>query len=120
MKYNCIIKNIDDDEITIKIGNTSITGFCNTGVLKQKGDTAEVEISLYDDLEISLCNDHDKEIVRRGNSFSYSLYGILNIDKSILESDINFEIDLEELFDYGYLDGQKVKIDTMRIDLDFV
>ena len=93
MKYNCIIKNIDDDEITIKIGNTSITGFCNTGVLKQKGDTAEVEISLY---------------------------GILNIDKSILESDINFEIDLEELFDYGYLDGQKVKIDTMRIDLDFV
>lgn len=120
MKYNCTIIDIDDDEITIKIGKVSITGFCNNGILKQKGDTAEVEISLYDDLEIRQCDDHDKDIVRKGNSFSYALYGILDIDKSILKSGIDIEIAPEELFDYGYLDGQRVKIDTIRIDLDFM
>lgn len=120
MKYNCTIIDIDDEEITIEIGTVSITGFCNNGILKQKGDTAEVEISLYDDLEICQCDGHDKDIVRKGNSFSYSLYGILDIDKSILKSEIEIEIDFEELFDYGYLDGQRVKIDTMRIDLDFI
>lgn len=120
MKYNCTIIDIDDDEITIKIGTASITGFCNNGILKQKGDTAEVEISLYDDLEINQCDDHNKDIVRKGNSFSYSLYGILDIDKSILKSEIDIEIDPEELFDYGYLDGKRVKIDTVRIDLAFM
>ncbi len=119
MKYNCTIIDIDDDEITIKIGKANITGFCNNGTLKQKGDTAEVEISLYDDLEISQCDSRDKDIERKGNSFSYSLYGILDVDKAILNSVIDIAIDSEELFDYGYLDGQRVKIDTMRIDLDF-
>lgn len=120
MKYNCTIIDTDDDEITIKIGTTSITGFCNNGTLKQKGDTAEVEILLYDDLEIKHCDYHNKNIVRKGNSFSYSLYGILDIDKSMLKSEIDIEIDPEELFDYGYLDGKRVKIDTVRIDLAFM
>lgn len=120
MKYNCTIIDIDDEEITIKIGTTSIIGFCNNGILKQKGDITEVEISLYDDLEINPCDDNDKVIVRKGNSFSYSLYGILDIDKSILKSAIDIEIAPEELFDYGYLDGKRVKIDTVRIDLTFI
>lgn len=120
MKYNCTIIDIDDDEITIRIGTTCIAGFCNNGILKQRGDIAEVEISLYDDLEINQCDDNNKYIVRKGNSFSYSLYGILDIDKSILKSVIDIEIDPEELFDYGYLDGKGVKIDTLRIDLTFM
>ena len=120
MKYNCKIVDIKEDEITIKIGMTSITGFSNNGILKQRGDTVEVEVSLYDDLEINQCDDCNKVIVRKGNSLSYSLYGILDIDKSILKSEIDIEIDPEELFDYGYLDGKRVKIDTVRIDLDFM
>lgn len=120
MKYNCTIIDIDDDEITIKIGKTYITGFCNKGILKQEGDITEVDILLYDDLEISQCDDHNKDIVRDDNSFSYSLYGILDIDKSILKSVIDIEIDSEQLFDYGYLDGKSVKIDTVRIDFTFI
>ena len=46
--------------------------------------------------------------------------GILDIDHSVLKSEIDFEINVEELFDYGDLDGKKVKIDTIRIDFDFI
>lgn len=120
MKYNCTILDINDEEITIKIGNAHITGFSNSGVSKEIGEETMVDILLYDDLEISRSNKCENCIERKGNSFAYSLYGILDIDHSVLKSEIDFEIDVEELFDYGYLDGKKVKIDTIRIDFDFI
>lgn len=118
MKYNCTIVNINDEEITIKIGDVYITGFSNSGVSKEIGDETMVDILLYDDLEISESNKRENCIERKGNSFAYSLYGILDIDNSMLKSEIDFEIDPEELFDYGYLDGKEVKIDTIRIDFE--
>lgn len=120
MKYNCTIVNINDEEITIKIGDLAITGFVNSGVLKEVGEETVVDIQLYDDLKICESDKSENCIVRKDNSFAYSLYGILDIDNSILKSDIDFEIDTEELFDYGYLDGKKVKIDTIRIDFEFI
>lgn len=120
MKYNCTIVNVNDEEITIKIDDTYITGFSNFGILKEIGDETMVNILLYDDLEISESNESEICIKRKGNSFAYSLYGILDIDHSILKSKIDFEIAPEELFDYGYLDGKEVKIDTIRIDFEFI
>ncbi len=79
-----------------------------------------VDILLYGDLEIYESDKTENCIVRQENTFAYSLYGVLDIDNSILKSEIDFEIDAEELFDYGYLDGKKVKINTIRIDLDFI
>lgn len=120
MKYNCIIVDINDEEITIKIGDAHITGFSNSGVSKEIGDEAMVDILLYDDLEISESNKSEVCIERKENSFAYSLYGRLDIDNSMLKSEIDFEISPEELFDYGYLDGKEVKVDTIRIDLEFI
>lgn len=120
MKYNCTIVNINDEEITIKIDDTYITGFANSGSLKEIGDEAMVDILLYDDLEISESEKKENCIIRKGNSFAYSLYGILDIDNSMLKSEINFEIDSEDLLYCGYLDGKEVKIDTIRIDLEFI
>ena len=119
MKYNCIIEDIKDEEVTVKIGDIDITGFANSGVLKKIGDTAMVDILLYDDLEISGSDKSENCIVRKGNSFAYSLYGILDIDNLMLKSELDFKIDLEDLFDCGYLDGKRVKIDVIRIDLEF-
>lgn len=36
MKYECIIVNTDEDEITINIDDVYITGFPNLGVLKKE------------------------------------------------------------------------------------
>ena len=120
MQYNCTIINSDDEEVTIKIGDVYITGFANSGISKKIGEQAMVDILLYDDLEIYESDKAEICIERQENTFAYSLYGVLDIDKSILKSQIDFEIDAGELFDCGYLDGKKVKIDTIRIDLDFI
>lgn len=120
MKYNCTIVDIDDEEITVKIGDVYITGFANSGVLKEIGDDAIVDILLYDDIEISASDAKENHIVRKGNSFAYSLYGILDVDNLMLKSEIDFEIDIEEIFECGYLDGKRVKADVVRIDMEFV
>ena len=111
MKYKCEIINIVDDEVTVRIGDVYITGFVNCGIIKEIGQKATVEILLYDDKKIS--------IERKNQSFAYSLFGTLDIAKGILKSVINFEIDKEELFNYGYLDGKQVQVEVLRIDLDF-
>lgn len=119
MKYNCEILNIIDEEIIIKIGDAQITGFSNNGLTRNVGDKILVDIQLFDDLKISETDYNKKAVIKQDNSFAYSLYGILDVDRSILKSKIDFEIDREELFDYGYLDGKTVKIDVIRIDFDF-
>lgn len=119
MKYKCEIINIVDDEVTVRIGDVYITGFVNCGIIKEIGQKATVEILLYDDLEITECDEKKISIERKNQSFAYSLFGTLDIAKGILKSVINFEIDKEELFNYGYLDGKQVQVDVLRIDLDF-
>lgn len=57
MKYNCKIINVVDDEVTIRIGDAYITWFVNCGIIKETGQEATVEISLYDDLEITQCDE---------------------------------------------------------------
>ena len=43
MKYNCkIINVVDDDEVTIRIGDTYITGFVNCGIIKEIGQESPV------------------------------------------------------------------------------
>lgn len=74
---------------------------------------------LYDGLKMYKSNINRTAIIRNGDSFSYSLYGILDVNNCILKSDIDFSIDKEELYDYGYLDGERVRIDVIRIDVDF-
>lgn len=120
MRYNCTVVNFNEEEVTIKIGDVYLTGFANSGILKKNGEKTMVDILLYDDLEISESDKCENCILRQGNTFAYSLYGVLDVDNSVLKSEIDFEIDAEELFDYGYLDGKKVKIDTIRIDFDFI
>ena len=109
MKYNCEIINIVEDEVTVRIGDACITGFVNCGIIKKIGQEAIVEILLYDDLEITQCDEKKISIERKNQTFEYSLFGTLDISKGILKSVINFEIDEKELYNYGYLDGKQVK-----------
>ena len=119
MIYNCKIIDIDEEEITIKIGDTYITGFANCGVDKEAKEKTQVGIELFDDLRITQCSEDKFGIERKGTTFMYSLYGTLDIENCVLKSVIDFEIAKEDLFEYGYLDGRQVKMDVLRIDFDF-
>lgn len=119
MKYNCVITDIEEDEITILINNIEITGFSNKGILLDIGSEIEVEISFYDDLLIYKSDKEKFSINRKGYSLSYSVVGILNIEERRVESLINFDLEYNELYNYGFLDGEMVEIDVMRINLEF-
>lgn len=82
MKYNCVITDIKEDEVTILINNIEITGFCNKGILLDVGSEIEVDISFYDDLPICKSDKEKPSINRKGCSLSYLIVGILNIEES--------------------------------------
>ena len=115
MTYDCRIINVDEDEVTVQIGDATITGFANCGVDAE----IKVEILLYDDIEIELSEDNKMCIERLGKSFKYSIWGVLDIENAVLKSLIDFEIDQEELYNYGHLDGKYVRMDILRLDLIF-
>ena len=119
MKYNCKIAEINEEYVTVQIGDIFITGFVNCGVNKKIGQEAKIEILLYDDLKITQCEEKRTSIERKGKSLAYSIFGILDIENRIVKSSIDFEIDEEELYNYGYMDGTQVKIDVLRIDFYF-
>lgn len=119
MTHNCKIVNIDEEEVTIRIGEIYITGFTNCGINKKIGEETLVDISLYDDLKIMQYDEEKFCIERKDKTFKYTLFGILDVESAILKSVIDFKIDEEELFCYGYLDGMQVKIEVLRIDFDF-
>lgn len=119
MQYECkIIKVVDDEEVTIQIHNIQLVGFVNNGCEKKENDICIIDISLYDDLEIKESEDKDKSIIRRGNSYAYQLKGVLDTNQHVLHSEIDFDINEEDLWDYGYLDGKYVSIDVLRVDFE--
>ena len=71
------------------------------------------------DIEIELSEDNKMSIERLGKSFKYSIWGVLDIENAVLKSLIDFEIDQEELYNYGHLDGKYVRMDVLRLDLIF-
>ena len=111
MKYNCVIKDIEDDEeVTIKIGNVIITGFVNMGI--------SIPIDTETEVEIEETHIHEKTILSKG-TYSYSIFGVLDIDNSIISSTLDFSIDRECLYEYGFLDGKYVEVKVSRLDFYF-
>lgn len=120
MKYKCIIIDVKDDEVTILVNNTEITGLSNRGILLDIGTETEVEISFFDDLKISKSKQKKPCIYQKGDSLSYLIIGILNVEEVRIESLINFDLELDDLFNFGFLDGKMVEVEVVRINLEFV
>lgn len=93
MKYHCKIMNIDEDEVTVQIKDVYITGFVNCGVDKKPGQEATVDVLLFDDLEITPCDENKVGIERKSETFEYSIWGTLDITKRMLRSVIDFDFE---------------------------
>ena len=121
MQYECIIRNIiDEEEVTVQIGDIQIIGFVNCGCNNKIGDKCSIDILLYGDLEIDELVNEEYSVIRNDNSYGYELKGILDVDNHRLKSVIDFDIDKQILMDYGYLDGRYVSINVLRVDFEFV
>ena len=120
MKYSCTIVNIEDEEVTVKINGIELTGFVSQGVNKKVGDKVVVEIELYDDIMFQKEKVEEKKLCRIGLSYTYYIYGILDIDQCKIQSVIDFTIEPYEIFDYGYLHNQFIKARVQRFNFNFV
>ncbi len=122
MIYNGVIENIDEDgeEVTIKTNDIMIIGFVNCGVQKEIGDTCNFEIELFDDLEIKEIAESKKEVHRIGNSYSYYIRGILDVDALKIHSILDIDLEKEDIYDYAYLDGKYIEIKVKRLDINFI
>ena len=121
MIYNGVIEKLDEDgeEVTIKTNDTMITGFVNCGVQKEIGDTCNFEIELYDDLEMQEIVENKKELYRIGNSYSYYIRGILDVDALKIHSILDIDLEKEDIYDYAYLDGKYIEIKVQRLNINF-
>lgn len=120
MKYKCIIIDVQEDVVTILVNNTEITGLSNRGTLLDIGVETEVEISFFDDIKIFESNQKKACMHKKGDSLSYSIIGILNVEKVRIESLVNFNLELGDLFNYSFLDGKMVEVEVVRINLEFI
>lgn len=121
MKYKCLIQAIDDETITIQVENTTIIGFTNLPLdFQLLGEFVEVEIELFGDLKIKKDNVQTKTI-NSNTPYSYSctICGILDVENKVVKSEIDFTLDENILYEYGYLDKQYIEIFVPRVDFHF-
>ena len=119
MIHKCKIVKINDDQITVLIGDTEIIGFSNQSVISDVGIETEVELEFYDDLIFSKSDSEKPYIERKGNSLSYLIVGKLNIDEMKIQSIIDFSLEPEDLYDHGFMDGAMIQVDVLRINFEF-
>lgn len=121
MKYSCTIKNIEEEyDVTIQINNLVLVGLDYFGISeKEIGKKKWVEIELFDEIKIVPAQKNIKNIKRVGDSFSYVITGILDINKSSIHSLIDFDLSPNILFDYGYLDQKYIDLKILRMDFSF-
>lgn len=118
MKYDCVIKKIEEEEVIVVIKGLELACFCNTGTVLNEGDETVCELSFYGDYEFDRYYG-EKSILRNADTYSYTIAGVLDVDQKVLGSVIDFSLEESDLWDVGYLDGQMVFITVDRIDIDF-
>lgn len=119
MRYYCKIKNIDNEEITIDIQGYEIICFCNTGCDYIIGDKVGCELTFYDDIEIKETNESEK-IERINSSYSYRIIGVLEVDKQMIKSLIDFSVEESDIWNVSHLDKKMVEVAVLRIDIEFI
>lgn len=114
MKYICTLLNNNDDDIIVDIQGTILNCFANTGINFSVGDDFPAEINIFDDFQISP-SASDKLSIKQETGYRYTITGILDIEQKGVNSIIFFELD--DLYDYGYLDNKMVDISVQRLDI---
>lgn len=114
MKYICTLLNNNDDDIIVDIQGTILNCFANTGINFSVGDDFLAEINIFDDFQISP-SASDKPSIKQETGYRYTITGILDVEQKGFNSIIFFELD--DLYDYGYLDNKMVDISVQRLDI---
>ena len=114
MIYECLVKENLEEDVLIEINNVTLLCFSNVGFYGDKGSKVDANIELFDDITISKSVLNEPKITHK-EGYQYQITGVLNIAKGGVDSLIFFDID--DLYDYSYLDGKLVDIDVIRLNI---
>lgn len=114
MKYQVIVKKNDENTVVVEINNIEIICFANQGLIASEEDLVNVDITPFDEIEIVSSDKNNKEICHV-SGYQYNITGILDLDKGGVDSVIFIE--LEDLFEYSFLDKKMVDVNVLRFNL---
>ncbi|MGX7150186.1 hypothetical protein [Enterococcus ureasiticus] len=80
----------------------------------------ELDIVIFDDLEIEKSDLKIKELVQQGDSFSYYIHGIFYPADQIIDAGIDIDLENEDFSDFWYLEKQFVKMRVDRINVNIL
>ncbi|MGG2134687.1 hypothetical protein AB1284_25870 [Bacillus sp. S2(2024)] len=124
MEYIAYVEKIDElieEEVTINISGVVFTGFstvCPYKIEEGKSYPVNLDITVFDDIEINKGIDGVKNLKRIDNSFKYRISGILNrefIDAGIIITDAD-----ENFLEYSEYFNKYVEIEVDRINIEFL
>ena len=121
-KYPAHIVEIDpiiEEMVLLSINGVTVrcfAGHCPSVIEVGETYSAEFEMVLPDEIDISKCDGSETRVEMLDNGFSCDIYGRLEGDT--LKSFVEFA-DQDIHFDFPHLNGQFVKIRAQRIDVSF-
>ena len=121
-KYSALIVEIDpiiEEMVLLSVNGVTVrcfAGYCPSVIEIGETYSAEFEMMLPDEIDISKCESSETRVEMLDDGFSCEIHGRLEGDT--FKSFVEFA-DQDIHFDFPHLNGQFVKIRAQRIDVSF-
>lgn len=126
MKYEAtIISENPDIEEELKIRVKDIELLCFVEEYRCPVEVGEeyiidLEVVIFEDLNIEKSSAKTKEIIQQGDSFSYCIKGIFHPSDKKIDSGIDIDLADEDISDFWYLENQFVMLSIDRFNINVV
>lgn len=111
---------IIEEEVQMRINDIELVGFANVVpyqiIVGGEYETI-IEITVFDEFNITELQSNTKEFERIGDSFKYLIRGKL-LERGVLDAGIIIKDELLE--EYDYLVGKYIEIRVDRINIEFI
>ncbi|MHC1685190.1 MAG: hypothetical protein AB6733_20015 [Clostridiaceae bacterium] len=127
MRYLVTVESFDrhiEEEVIISIENQILRCFMPYGIEESietgKQYYAEIEVEVYNDIDLKELQDHKREIENIKKTFAYYIRGKLNLEKNLIESTLEINLDECDLNEYSYCDSKYVEVRVDRFNIEFI
>jgi hypothetical protein len=126
MRYEAkiISENSDiEEELKIKIEDIELLCFveeyrCAVEIGKEY--IIDLEIVVFDDLDIEKSTMKTKEVIQQADSFAYCIRGVFYPLEKKIDSGIDIDLATEDISDFWYLENQFAKLNVDRFNLNVI
>lgn len=126
MKYEAkiISENPDiEEELKIKIKDIELLCFveeyrCSVEVGQEY--IVDLEIVVFDDLDIEKSTVQAREMTQQADSFAYCIRGVFNPSNKKIDSGIDIDLADEDISGFLYLENQFVELNIDRFNIDII